>query len=192
MIHITSNLSIDDEGIAKVGDEQGWPVQIGTANAIITICQKYIEQNTAKTIAIKEREYCAEVHPGMYEQCFGEPLPAKFSRKQTPAPVKERKETYVYVMKDRHTGYHKIGRSDTPKIREGTLQSQKPSIELLCYRKGTAKDENELQLRYQDKRWRGEWFDLDDKDIAAILVEFSIKGGVILEVEPDRESRGTV
>lgn len=75
---------------------------------------------------------------------------------------------YVYLMVDHNTGYHKIGFSKDPKHREKTLQSEKPTIELLHKFEGTMQKEKELHTKYDPKRIRGEWFNLDKKDIKYI------------------------
>ena len=78
------------------------------------------------------------------------------------------KSTKVYLMIDNHTGFYKIGRSKNPSTREKTLQSQKPSIELLYYWNGLNKDERNLHKMFEEKRVRGEWFDLNYNDIDGI------------------------
>lgn len=83
----------------------------------------------------------------------------------TPKQKPVNKLTYVYLMKDNNTGYYKIGRSDNPVIRERTLQSQKPTIEMILNWKTFASTEKELHREFFDKRIRGEWFDLDEIDI---------------------------
>jgi hypothetical protein len=50
---------------------------------------------------------------------------------QIAQPKKAPRKGYVYLMIDKNTGYHKIGFSKNPKHREKTLQSEKPTIELL-------------------------------------------------------------
>ena len=77
-------------------------------------------------------------------------------------------DTNVYVMIDTNTGYYKIGRSVNPKIREKTLQSEKPTIEMLFNKKATNKEEKQLHELFKDKRLRGEWFDLTAKDLDTI------------------------
>ena len=81
---------------------------------------------------------------------------------------------YVYLMLDNSNGYHKIGISNTPEYREKTLQSEKPSIELLAYKKFPTRKiaeaiESALHTAYSQQRLRGEWFKLDDVDVAAII-----------------------
>ena len=76
---------------------------------------------------------------------------------------------YVYLMIDLKNNYHKIGISNKPQYREKTLQSEKPTIELVCSkrfpnRKIAASFEQALHQTYGDKRIRGEWFDLNDKE----------------------------
>lgn len=77
---------------------------------------------------------------------------------------------YVYLMVDTSNGYHKIGISNHPEYREGTLQSEKPTIELLCAKKFPSRTiaraiESALHSTYESKHLRGEWFQLDAKDI---------------------------
>lgn len=80
------------------------------------------------------------------------------------------KKCYVYLMKDTTNNYHKIGISNKPRYRERTLQSEKPTIELICCkqfpsRKIAESFEKALHNTYSEKRIRGEWFNLNDKDI---------------------------
>jgi hypothetical protein len=78
------------------------------------------------------------------------------------------KITKVYVMIDKNTGYYKIGRSLKPKFREKTLQSEKPTIELLFSNDAKIKKEKDLHNMFSDKRIRGEWFDLNGSDLTKI------------------------
>ena len=77
---------------------------------------------------------------------------------------------YVYLMHDLSNGYYKIGISNKPEYRERTLQSEKPTIELLCAkvfpnRALACALESALHRVYKDKRIRGEWFVLEESDI---------------------------
>ena len=81
---------------------------------------------------------------------------------------------YVYLMRDNTNGYHKIGISNKPEYREKTLQSEKPSIEMLACKKFPTRKiaesiESALHTAYSQQRIRGEWFNLDDVDVAAII-----------------------
>ena len=81
---------------------------------------------------------------------------------------------YVYLMRDNTNGYHKIGISNNPKYREKTLQSEKPSIEMLACKKFPTRKiaeaiESALHTAYSQQRIRGEWFNLDNVDVAAII-----------------------
>lgn len=84
------------------------------------------------------------------------------------------KTTKVYLMVDHNTGLHKIGRSKSPLKRERTLQSEKPTIELIAHWESTTKKEKELHKKYNEKRVRGEWFDLTNQDISEILSQENI------------------
>lgn len=80
---------------------------------------------------------------------------------------------YVYLMKDISNDYFKIGISNKPNYREKTLQSEKPTIELIIakrfpIRKIAESIEKALHTAYAEKRLRGEWFDLSINDIEHI------------------------
>jgi hypothetical protein len=84
-------------------------------------------------------------------------------------------ECYVYLMIDTTNNFHKIGISNNPKYREKTLQSDKPTIELLHKksfpnRKIAEVLEKTLHITYSNKRIRGEWFDLDDNEINEVII----------------------
>lgn len=81
-------------------------------------------------------------------------------------------ETFVYLMFDSNLNAYKIGHSKTPKIRETTLQAEKPTIEMLFYFSGTTKTEKDLHAKFAEKRMRGEWFKLDQSDINWIESNF--------------------
>lgn len=87
--------------------------------------------------------------------------------------VESNKSCYVYLMVDTTNNFHKIGISNNPKYREHTLQSDKPTIELLCAKEYPTRiiaEAIELALHkaFSNKRIRGEWFNLDASDIDEI------------------------
>ena len=84
-------------------------------------------------------------------------------------------KTQVYLMIDKNTGLYKIGRSKKPEFREKTLQSEKPTIELLFNWHAFNKDELNLHKIFEEKRIRGEWFDLNYSDIDTIKNYFQEK-----------------
>jgi len=80
---------------------------------------------------------------------------------------------HLYLMKDLANGYFKIGISNNPDYREKTLQSEKPTIELVTSkgfsnRKIALAFESSLHKSYDNKRLRGEWFELTEREIAEI------------------------
>ena len=80
---------------------------------------------------------------------------------------------HLYLMKDLSNGYYKIGISNNPEYREKTLQSEKPTIELITSkgfsnRKIALAFENSLHKSYENKRLRGEWFELTEREITEI------------------------
>lgn len=84
---------------------------------------------------------------------------------------------YVYLMKDVSNNYYKIGMSKTPEYRERTLQSEKPTIEMICNKRLPARKiaeafEKALHTAFAEKRIRGEWFKLDDNDVMLLIETF--------------------
>ena len=82
------------------------------------------------------------------------------------------KSIFVYIMHDIKTGAYKVGISNDPKYRESTLQSEKPSIELIWKSAQVIKNAKKLETKIHEhfylKRLRGEWFELDSEDIETI------------------------
>ncbi len=82
----------------------------------------------------------------------------------------------IYIIKNHRNGYTKIGfTTKNAKFREATLQSQEPEVELIGEWTGNILDEEILHNLFKDKRVRGEWFELSDKNIKEIHEYFSIK-----------------
>jgi hypothetical protein len=80
------------------------------------------------------------------------------------------KEQKTYLMHDSNTGLTKIGKSFEPKIREKTLQSEKPTIQLLHIFDSDI--ESNLHKKFNHKRVRGEWFELTRKEIDSIISKY--------------------
>jgi hypothetical protein len=99
----------------------------------------------------------------------------KYLDVENPVSSYSDKFTKVYVMIDKNTGYYKIGRSSNPLKREKTLQSEKPTIELLFHHDARISNEKELHDMFSDKRVRGEWFDLNGSDLSIIRNYFEDK-----------------
>lgn len=85
--------------------------------------------------------------------------------------------TNLYLMLDEVNGFFKIGISMRPKLREKTLQSEKPSIKMLWSTKCFQSEEKFLHSKFSGKRIRGEWFNLSDEDVTYIKSQ-AWKGGV--------------
>ncbi len=97
--------------------------------------------------------------------------------KQTFEPEKQENALeccYVYLMKDCANHFFKIGISNNPKYREKTLQSEKPTIELICNKKFPSRKmaraiESALHTTFSNQHIRGEWFDLNENDVAEVI-----------------------
>ena len=99
----------------------------------------------------------------------------RFSESKTEDNGSDREPCYVYLMVDTANGYYKIGISNNPEYREGTLQSEKPTIELLCAKQFPSRViakaiESALHRTYEDRHMRGEWFQLDAQDIIDLML----------------------
>lgn len=79
----------------------------------------------------------------------------------------------LYLMKDSNTDLYKIGVSISPKkIREKTLQSEKPTTKLIFSTHQTDDfNEKVLHKRYADQRVRGEWFSLSKAQVRLLVKE---------------------
>ncbi len=85
---------------------------------------------------------------------------------------------YVYLMHDLANGYYKIGISNNPEYRERTLQSEKPTIELIIAKEFPVRRiaeafESALHKAYEAQRIRGEWFHLESEDVENLIISLS-------------------
>lgn len=79
----------------------------------------------------------------------------------------------TYIMIDHNTGFYKIGKSKNPYFREKTLQSEKPTIEMLLVINQDI--EKVLHQEFSNKRVRGEWFQLECEDVEYLRKKYSEK-----------------
>jgi hypothetical protein len=89
-------------------------------------------------------------------------------------PKVNKEKCHLYLMIDTTNGYYKIGISNKPYYREKTLQSEKPTIELIATkafpsRKIAESIEKALHNTFSDKNIRGEWFNLSEEDVDDII-----------------------
>lgn len=83
-------------------------------------------------------------------------------------------DNYVYLMRDHSNGLTKIGRSNNPDVREKTLRSETPYIEMIGCFEADCSAEKTLHFKYASKRKRGEWFNLNDSDVQSILEQTEV------------------
>ena len=89
--------------------------------------------------------------------------------KDQPPQKRSMLKTYIYIILDQKTGYHKIGRSIDPQFREKTLQAEKPSHVMIWISPLTHPSTEKIIHKYfASKRIRGEWFNLNVIDIEYI------------------------
>lgn len=118
------------------------------------------------------KKYACEYEKALDAYGFSWPRTEENSMNLAPSATEE--SCYVYLMKDVANGFHKIGISNNPEYREGTLQSEKPTIELVCAKQFPSRTiakaiESALHKTYETKHLRGEWFQLEAKDIVDIM-----------------------
>jgi hypothetical protein len=87
-------------------------------------------------------------------------------RKENKSQIKYK----TYIMKDELNSLYKIGKSKNPRLREKTLQSEKPSIKIVKVFEENI--EKELHNKYKEFRVRGEWFDLNKIQINYICTKY--------------------
>lgn len=86
--------------------------------------------------------------------------------------------TFIYFIRDRRTGYVKIGKSNDPESRLRQLKRQDTLLPLEndffieFFFRNYAYVEKRLHQHLADKRVRGEWFSLSDEDMAKLREEF--------------------
>jgi Mn-dependent DtxR family transcriptional regulator len=85
----------------------------------------------------------------------------------------------IYLAFDFKTQLTKIGFSDSPQIREKTLQTAAPTLRIIFTAEGTKTTEKELHKRYKDYHVILEWFALDKATIKAIITDFEDKSSII-------------
>ena len=99
-------------------------------------------------------------------------------RKVLKSDTLKSEKCHLYLMIDRTNNYHKIGISNSPEYREKTLQSEKPTIEMIANkefpnRKIAHSFEQALHSSYDEKRVRGEWFDLSQEEVDDIITSLN-------------------
>lgn len=72
---------------------------------------------------------------------------------------------YVYLMEDTVNDFIKIGFSKKPTVRESTLQSEKPTVSIVFTALASLEYERELHAAFDDRRIRGEWFDISKDEV---------------------------
>ena len=76
----------------------------------------------------------------------------------------------TYILKDKNTGYYKIGKSINPLDREKTLQAEKPTYELIKIFNNDI--ESDLHKKYKKQNVRGEWFNLNKIQLKYICTSY--------------------
>jgi hypothetical protein len=129
----------------------------------------YCEGNIYDNNMIKLNTYELVIHISQIELTDQLPIRKNIRKEVIDKPCK------VYIMHDKNTGYYKIGRSINPVKREKTLQSEKPTIEMIFNFDTMASTEKILHKEFRHKKVRGEWFNIDQNDIDYVINNYSNK-----------------
>lgn len=139
----------DDNGeISQIRDQGGYFPNIEQIHKLQRFLKKSLK-NYHKT----------EKHNAYIDHCWDKNLnpstgkPYDYDRPERPV-----KPGFVYIIKDCSLNYFKIGFSTDPKVRESTLQAEKPTLELVFKTPGTRTNEREVHRILREYRVRGEWF----------------------------------
>lgn len=91
--------------------------------------------------------------------------PSEYTEPYKEEEIHKPEQKCLYLMKNKRTGHYKIGISNNPKIREGTLQSQEPEVALVGSWEKQSDNERDWHNYFADYRLRGEWFELTKTQI---------------------------
>lgn len=127
---------------------------------------KYLKSNqeefSKSMVSFHNRQLPDFVHERLKEEL------AKMNEPTIQIQMNPKQQTKIYLMFNARNGFHKIGRSLNPTIREATLQAEEPEIQMLQFWDGTIKDEAHLHSKYKEFRQRGEWFNLTESHVLEI------------------------
>lgn len=127
------------------------------------------------TIASTEIDKYGDQNPTIFAKGVKGIIPLRLIRKgefykeffgNKKLPIEEGE--YVYLMLNKRNDFIKIGKSKRPTFREKTLQADEPDIELITHWEAPSNLEKQLHRMFEQKRQRGEWFDLNFKDLKQI------------------------
>tara|TARA_R110002050_G_C8610186_1_gene486439 strand:+ start:49 stop:558 length:510 start_codon:yes stop_codon:yes gene_type:complete len=135
---------------------------VNKSNELISEHQKNIDNKSIRNVQIqcyKEDIILLKEYINELEETIEPTLKKKkISLKQT------------YLIKNKRNNLYKIGRSNNPKNREKTLQSEEPLIEIV---KTWDEDiEGKLHIEYNKYRVRGEWFNLNEIQVRYICTKY--------------------
>lgn len=80
-------------------------------------------------------------------------------------PKNSDRQGFIYLAKNNRSGLFKIGWSTQPTVREKTLQSEEPEVNIVRTWSGTMDVELQLHEEFSAQRVRGEWFRLSNGDL---------------------------
>lgn len=143
-------------------------------NAIAEYCKRYVRKYKTEEAITEASNHYADLQELNEIRRQRE---ERQTRANEPFKKKEKldRDCYIYLIKDRIRGFHKIGKAKNVSSRFSQLKTANPGIELVYHYRGKESDERALHslLDAFDKRVDGEWFNLDDSDIQGFQNYFS-------------------
>lgn len=86
---------------------------------------------------------------------------------------KKPKKYSTYILLDTASGLYKIGKATDVGRRIESIKGMNPTIKLLA--SCSTNIERNLHKRFNSKKFKGEWFNLSDRDIDTIVKQFNFK-----------------
>jgi hypothetical protein len=81
----------------------------------------------------------------------------------------------IYVALCTHCNLCKIGTTNNLSGRTKTLRTANPYLQMLYFGSGSYLMEGHFHRLFEDKKVRGEWFDLDSEDIRLLVEGFEFQ-----------------
>lgn len=148
------NFTLDKEGNAEITDYMGMPFQRDEVAWLMRVIQRYLEQHSAEKID----DLCNEWYDHMN---------SPHRAKTTEYHPKQQVKGYIYLLYG--GGYFKIGKTTQLSARGKQISLQLPFEVKLVHSINTNnvdQAERYWHTKFKSKRLNGEWFSLNDEDVA--------------------------
>lgn len=141
----------DSNGNKYLFEFNDFLVPVDTAKGILQDCIDYLKHADPQNVSL-----------------YNELLQKSRMQEKQVVKTKPVSISNIYLIHNKRNNYYKIGRSKNLQLREKTLQSEEPELEIIFSMPGTAALEKLLHKTFKNRHVRGEWFQLKDEDIIYI------------------------